>query len=182
MKTVDTPLPGVLIVESPVFVDERGFFTEVFHSAKFAKLGLPTDFVQDNHSRSARHTLRGLHYQLVEPQGKLVRVVAGSIFDVAVDIRRSSQWFGKSFGTVLSEGDGRQLWVPPGFAHGFLVLSASADVSYKCTALYHAESDRSLAWNDADLQIHWPDLQGGVPSLSNKDRAATLLADAELFA
>ena len=180
MKRIETPLPGVVIVEAPVYGDSRGFFTEVFHGEKFGELGLPTAWVQDNHSRSTRSTLRGLHYQLEQPQGKLVRAVTGSIFDVAVDVRRSSTTFGRWFGTRLDAGDGRQLWIPPGFAHGFLVLSESADVSYKCTTLYHASSDRGLLWNDAALGIEWP-LQGEQPLLSAKDAVAPLLSGAEVY-
>jgi dTDP-4-dehydrorhamnose 3,5-epimerase len=180
VRATETTLPGVLLVESPVHGDSRGFFTEVFHADKFAAIGLPTTWVQDNHSRSAGGILRGLHFQLEQPQGKLVRAVTGAIYDVAVDVRRSSPHFGKWVGVTLREGDGRQLWVPPGFAHGFYVLSASADVAYKCTTLYHPASDRSVAWNDPTIGIEWP-LEGATPSLSAKDAAAPLLASAELF-
>jgi dTDP-4-dehydrorhamnose 3,5-epimerase len=180
VRATETALPGVLLVESPVHGDSRGSFTEVFHAEKFAAIGLPTTWVQDNHSRSAGGILRGLHYQLEQPQGKLVRAVTGAIYDVAVDVRRSSPHFGKWVGVTLREGDGRQLWIPPGFAHGFFVLSQSADVAYKCTTLYHAGSDRSLAWNDPTIGIEWP-LEGATPSLSAKDAAAPLLANAELF-
>jgi dTDP-4-dehydrorhamnose 3,5-epimerase len=181
VKVTPTHLPEVLLVESPVHGDSRGFFTEVFHADKFTQLGLPTLWAQDNHSRSARGILRGLHYQLVNPQGKLVRAVTGEIFDVAVDIRRHSPSFGRWVGVTLSGGDGRQLWIPPGFAHGFLVLSETADVSYKCTTAYHPASDRSLRWNCSDLGIAWP-LNGTEPSLSPKDVAAPILSAAELFA
>ena len=180
MKVVETSLPDVLLVDSPVHGDSRGFFTEVFHADKFAALGLPTSWTQDNHSRSAKGILRGLHFQLEQPQGKLVRAVTGSIFDVAVDLRRSSPCFGQWVGVILNEGDGRQLWVPPGFAHGFLVLSESADVAYKCTTLYDAKSDRGIAWNDSAVGIDWP-LHGASPSLSAKDAVAPLLASAEVF-
>ncbi len=159
----------------------RGFFTEVFHEAKFAACGLPTIFVQDNSSHSVKPTLRGLHYQLHPPQGKLVRVVSGSIFDVAVDIRRSSPTFGQWVGTVLDAADGRQLWIPPGFAHGFLVLSARADVLYKCSTLYDHPGDRSLAWNDPSLHIDWPIDERGAVLLSPKDSSAPLLSGAELY-
>jgi len=181
MRIIQTAIPDVLIVESPVFGDERGFFNEVFHANKFSELGLPTVFLQDNHSRSAQHSLRGLHYQLYEPQGKLVRPVTGTIFDVAVDMRRSSPTFGRAVGETLRAGDGRQLWVPPGFAHGFLVLSESADVSYKCTTVYHPSSERSLAWNCASLAIHWPIPEGAQPKLSPKDAAAVSFGDAETY-
>jgi len=181
VKAVPTTLPGVLLVEAPVHGDSRGFFTEVFHAEKFAAIGLPTAWAQDNHSRSARGILRGLHYQLDQPQGKLVRTVTGSIFDVAVDIRRSSSHYGHWFGVTLQAGDGRQLYVPPGFAHGFLVLSDIADVSYKCTTLYHAAADRGIAWNDPAIGVEWP-LQGDTPLLSAKDAVAPLLANAEGYA
>ena len=173
MKVVETSLPDVLLVDSPVHGDSRGFFTEVFHADKFAALGLPTSWTQDNHSRSAKGILRGLHFQLEQPQGKLVRAVTGSIFDVAVDLRRSSPCFGQWVGVTLNEGDGRQLWVPPGFAHGFLVLSESADVAYKCTTLYNAKSDQGIAWNDSAVGIDWP-LHGASPLLSAKDAVAAL--------
>ncbi len=181
MKLVPTPLNDVFIVESPVFKDDRGFFVEVFHADKFATLGLPTDFVQDNHSRSIRNTLRGLHFQRENPQGKLVRAVTGSIFDVAVDLRRSSTTFGKWFGVTLVAGDGRQLYLPPGFAHGFLVLSDVADVSYKCTTVYHGASDSSLSWNDAAVAIAWPIPAGETPLLSPKDAVAPLLSALQTF-
>ena len=180
MKRTETPLPGVVVVESLVYGDSRGFFTEVFHEEKFGALGLPTVWSQDNHSRSARSILRGLHYQLEQPQGKLVRAVTGSIFDVVVDVRRSSATFGQWFGTTLSAGDGRQLWMPPGFAHGFLVLSESADVSYKCTTVHHASSDRGIAYNDPVIGINWP-LPNARPLLSAKDAVAPLLAHAEVY-
>ena len=182
MKCVATTLPDVFVIESPVFGDSRGFFTEVFHADKFAAIGLPTTFVQDNHSRSARHTLRGLHYQKLSPQGKLIRVVSGSIFDVAVDIRRSSPTFGKWCGMELREGDGRQLWIPVGFAHGFLVLSESADVTYKCTTLYDATDNHGIAWNDEQIDIAWPLPVGVAPILSAKDQDAPSLAHVDTFA
>ena len=180
MKARQTTLPGVMVIESPVHGDSRGFFTEVFHAEKFDALSMPTVWRQDNHSRSAKGTVRGLHYQLEHPQGKLVRAVTGSIFDVAVDLRRSSETFGRWYGTTLSAGDGCQLWVPPGFAHGFLVLSESADVSYKCTTLYHAASDRGIAWNDPAIGITWP-LRGEPPLLSGKDAVAPLLVASEVY-
>lgn len=181
MKVIPTTLNDVFIVESPVFKDDRGFFVEVFHAAKFETLGLPTEFVQDNHSRSIRSTLRGLHFQRQQPQGKLVRPVTGSIFDVAVDLRQSSTTFGKWFGVTLVAGDGKQLWIPAGFAHGFLVTSDVADVSYKCTTVYHGASDCSLKWNDAALGIEWPIPTGEAALLSPKDAAAPLLAAIQTF-
>ena len=181
MKIVETTLPGVLIIEPRVFGDARGFFLESWNAQSFANAGLAMDFVQDNHSRSARGVLRGLHYQLENPQGKLVRVTQGAVFDVAVDIRRSSPHFGQWTGVELSAVNHRMLWIPPGFAHGFMVMSETADFLYKCTTLYHQPSDRSLRWNDPAIGIAWPDV-GTEPLLSAKDEAAPLLADAELFA
>ncbi len=180
MRVFETSLPGVLRIESPVLQDARGFFTEVFHEAKFAALGLATSFVQDNHSHSVRHSLRGAHYQLHAPQGKLVRSVTGVVFDVAIDVRRGSSHFGKWVGVTLSAGDGQQLWIPPGFAHAFLVLSAYADVSYKCTTTYHPESEQCIAWNDPSVAIEWP-LHGASPLLSPRDAHAPRLADAAVF-
>jgi len=172
MKVERTDLADVVIVHSPVHADARGFFTEVFHEERFAELGLPTHFAQDSHSRSSKGVLRGLHFQLVNPQGKLVRAAAGTIFDVAVDLRRSSRDFGKWVGATLEAGDGRQLWIPPGFAHGFFVLSDSADVSYKCTTVYHPDSNRSIRWDDKDIGVRWPIDGIGSPILSPKDAAA----------
>lgn len=181
MNVVETELPGVLILEPKVFGDARGFFLESWNRQTMADNGLAMDFVQDNHSRSARGVLRGLHYQLENPQGKLVRVTQGAVFDVAVDIRRSSPHFGKWVGVELSSENHRMLWIPPGFAHGFMVLSETADFLYKCTTLYHPPSDRSLRWNDPEIGIAWPSA-AGAPLLSAKDEAAPLLADAEVFA
>jgi len=181
MQIVETALPGVLIIEPRVFGDARGFFIESWNRQSFADTGLDLDFVQDNHSRSARGVLRGLHYQLENPQGKLVRVTQGAVFDVAVDIRRSSPHFGQWVGVELSAENYRMLWIPPGFAHGFLVLSETADFLYKCTTLYHPPSDRGIRWDDPDIGIDWPDV-GAAPLLSGKDEAAPLLADAEIFA
>jgi dTDP-4-dehydrorhamnose 3,5-epimerase len=176
-----TSLPGVVVVRSPVYGDSRGFFTEVFHENRFAALGLPASFAQDNHSRSSRHVLRGLHFQLENPQGKLVRPVSGIIFDVAVDLRRSSRHFRQWVGLTLEAGDGRQLWVPPGFGHGFLVLSEFADVTYKCTTVYHAEANRCVRWNDADIGVRWPLDPGVEPVLSGADAAAPSLAESSCF-
>ena len=173
MIVEETGLPGVLIVRAPVHADPRGFFTEVFHAGRFAEIGLPTSFVQDNHSHSRRHVLRGLHFQLEQPQGKLVRLVTGAIFDVAVDLRRSSPDFGRWTGVTLEAGDGRQLWIPAGFAHGFLVLSDVADVTYKCTTVYHAPSNHAIRWNDPELGIRWPLADGGQPTRSPADATAS---------
>lgn len=173
MKIIGTSLPGVLIVEPRVFGDDRGFFLETYHADKFREAGLPDTFLQDNHSRSARNVLRGLHYQEPNPQGKLVRAVRGAIFDVAVDIRPDSAHFGKWFGVELNEENKRMLWVPEGFAHGFCVVSDSADVVYKCTRVYEPQHDHSLAWNDPEIAIDWPVRE---PLLSAKDAAAPGLA------
>ena len=181
MNIIETTLPGVLIIEPRVFGDARGFFLESWNRQNFADAGLDLDFVQDNHSRSARGVLRGLHYQLENPQGKLVRVTQGAVFDVAVDIRRSSPHFGKWVGVELSAKNHRMLWIPPGFAHGFLVLSETADFLYKCTTLYHPPSDRGIRWDDPDIGIAWPDV-GLAPLLSANDTVATQLAAAEVFA
>lgn len=181
MNIIATALPDVLIIEPKVIGDARGFFLESWNQATFAQAGLTMNFVQDNHSRSARGVLRGLHYQLENPQGKLVRVTQGAVFDVAVDIRRSSPHFGQWVGAELSAENHRMLWIPPGFAHGFLVLSESADFLYKCTTLYHPPSDRGIRWDDPQIGIIWPDV-GVTPQLSGKDAAAPLLTDAEIFA
>ncbi len=180
MNIVETTLPGVLIIEPKVFGDARGFFLESWNQGTFAQAGLTMDFVQDNHSRSARGVLRGLHYQLENPQGKLVRVTQGAVYDVAVDVRRSSLHFGQWVGVELSADNHRMLWIPPGFAHGFLVLSETADFLYKCTTLYHPPSDRGIRWDDPDIGIVWPDI-GMTPQLSGKDAVALHLAQAEVF-
>jgi dTDP-4-dehydrorhamnose 3,5-epimerase len=176
-----TELPGVLIVHSPVYGDSRGFFTEIFHADKFRALGLPDHFGQDNHSRSARHVLRGLHFQLKNAQGKLIRPAAGSIFDVAVDLRRSSSHFGKWVGVVLEAGDGRQVWIPPGFAHGFLVLSEWAEVIYKATTVWDPQSDCSIRWNDPDIGIRWPVPPGEMPTVSPKDAIAPAFSSSNWY-
>ena len=181
MQIVDTALSDVKILEPKVFGDDRGFFLESWNRRAFEALGLPGVFVQDNHSRSARGVLRGLHYQIRRPQGKLVRVTSGAVFDVAVDLRRDSPEFGRWTGTVLSAENRRQFWVPPGFAHGFLVLSDTADFQYKCTEYYAPEHERSLAWDDADVGIDWPLAAGEAPLLSAKDREATALAACEVY-
>ncbi len=181
MHVIATDLPEVMIIEPKVFGDARGFFLESFNAKAFAEAtGVDLPFVQDNHSRSAQGVLRGLHYQIKQAQGKLVRVVRGSVFDVAVDVRRSSPNFGRWVGVELSEDNNRQLWVPPGFAHGFLVLSASADFLYKTTDYYAPEHERSVLWNDPAIGIDWP--LPGEPLLSGKDKAGVLLKDAEVFA
>lgn len=180
MKVIPTAIADVLIIEPRVFGDERGFFYESFNQKAFnAATGLALDFVQDNHSRSARGVLRGLHYQIRQPQGKLVRVVRGAVFDVAVDIRKSSPTFGQWVGVELTEHNQRQLWVPPGLAHGFMVTSESADFLYKTTDYYAPEHERCLLWNDPAIGIEWP-LEGIEPQLSAKDRLGKFLADAEL--
>jgi dTDP-4-dehydrorhamnose 3,5-epimerase len=174
LRIIPTELPEVLIVEPTVHRDDRGFFLETWHAQKYADAGLPARFVQDNHSRSRRGTLRGLHAQLARPQGKLVRASLGEIFDVAVDIRRGSPRFGRSVGVVLSAERFRQLWVPEGFAHGFCVLSEDAEIQYKCTDFYDPSSELTIAWDDPALGIPWPSI--GTPLLSSKDRAARRLA------
>ena len=183
LNVIPTPLDGAFILEPKVFGDARGFFMESYNRRDFlAATGLDVDFVQDNHSRSRRGVLRGLHYQTKQPQGKLVRVVRGAVFDVVVDIRRSSPTFGRWAGVELSEDNQRQFWIPPGFAHGFLVLTESADFLYKATDWYAPEHERGIAWNDPAIGIDWPlDAVGGVPLLSDKDRAAPPLAQAEVF-
>ena len=180
MKIIETSIPEVLILEPKVFGDERGFFYESFNAAAFEEAtGLKRQFVQDNHSKSQRGVLRGLHYQIRQPQGKLVRVVAGEVFDVAVDLRKRSPSFGRWVGTLLSAQNQRQLWVPEGFAHGFLVLSESAEFLYKTTDYYAPEHERSLLWNDPQIGIQWP--FDGTPQLSKKDLEGKLLDQAELF-
>ena len=180
MTIIPTAIPDVLIIEPKVFGDARGFFYESFNQRAFDEaVGRPVAFVQDNHSRSAKGVLRGLHYQLQQPQGKLVRVVRGRVFDVAVDLRRSSPRFGCWAGVELSEDDHRQLWVPPGFAHGFLVLSESADFLYKTTDYYAPAHERCIAWNDPQIGIDWP--LDGAPLLSAKDAQGVSLAEAEAY-
>ncbi|MGE0558409.1 MAG: dTDP-4-dehydrorhamnose 3,5-epimerase [Burkholderiales bacterium] len=180
MNVIRTDIPDVLILEPKVFGDERGFFFESFNARAFAgATGLKHAFVQDNHSRSRRNVLRGMHYQIRQPQGKLVRVALGEVFDVAVDLRRGSPSFGQWVGTVLSAENKRMLWVPEGFAHGFLVLSESADFLYKTTDYYAPEHERSIAWNDPDIGIRWP--LTGDPVLAAKDIAGKRLHEAEVF-
>lgn len=184
MSAIATSIPDVILFEPEVFGDERGFFFESFNQRAFAKLigmqeGAPY-FVQDNHSKSAVRVLRGLHYQIHQPQGKLVRVIAGEVFDVAVDIRKSSATFGKWVGATLSADNKRQMWIPPGFAHGFVVTSATAECLYKTTDYWVHEHERCIRWNDPAIGIEWP--IDGPPVLSAKDNAGKLLAEAEVFA
>lgn len=180
MQIVQTAIPEVLIIEPQVFGDERGFFFESFNQQKFDSLtGLKATFVQDNHSKSAKNVLRGLHYQIQQPQGKLVRVVAGEVFDVAVDVRRSSPDFGKWVGVVLSAENKRQLWVPPGFAHGFLVLKEGTEFLYKTTDYYAPQHERCIRWDDPEIGIAWP--LDGTPVMSGKDQLGLSLNQAEVF-
>ena len=180
MRVIPCAIPEVLILEPKVYGDDRGFFLESYNQQILAELaGITQQFVQDNHSRSVKGVLRGLHYQIKEPQGKLVRVIAGEVFDVAVDIRRSSPTFGKWVGVRLSAESKRQLWIPVGFAHGFLVLSESADCLYKATNYWNAEHERCIIWDDPDLAIEWP--LSGQPILSEKDKKGVCLKEAEVF-
>jgi len=181
MEFEPTEIPEVVLIRPKVFGDDRGFFLESWEERKFAAAGLDVQFVQDNHSRSARNILRGLHYQIQQPQGKLVRVVTGAVFDVAVDIRRSSPTFGRWVGVTLSEANRHMLWVPPGFAHGFLVLSESADFLYRCTDFWAPAHERAIQWNDPDLKVEWPLPRDVTPILSTKDAAARRFRDAEYF-
>ena len=181
MKAIPLAIPDVVLIEPKVFGDERGFFFESFNQAKFEDaIGRQVNFVQDNHSRSAKNVLRGLHFQTQKPQGKLVRVLSGAVFDVAVDIRKSSPTFGQSVCIELRGSDHRQVWVPPGFAHGFLVLSDTADILYKVTDYYDPQSERCIAWNDRELAIRWP--VAALPLLSAKDQAGLAFYDSEFFA
>ena len=185
MQAIATAIPDVFILEPKLFGDERGFFMESFNSRVFQTLtGAQLEFVQDNHSRSRKGVLRGLHYQIEQAQGKLVRVVRGAAFDVAVDIRKSSPTFGQWVGVELSEDNHRQLWVPPGMAHGFVVLSETADFLYKATDFYAPQHERSIAWNDPDVGIDWPLAAHGIdePLLSDKDKAGVRLSEAEVYA
>jgi dTDP-4-dehydrorhamnose 3,5-epimerase len=179
MRVVPTAIPDVLVVEPRVFGDQRGFFFESWNRRALREAGLDVDFVQDNHSRSARGVLRGLHYQIRHPQGKLVRVVAGEVFDVAVDLRRGSPTFGRHVAITLSAENRKMLWVPPGFAHGFCVTSESADFLYKTTDYWHQEHERTLLWSDPALGIAWP--VDGAPLVAAKDAAGAPLATAELY-
>lgn len=180
MRFEKLKIPDVVLITPDVFGDERGFFMETWEQRKFAEAGIDAQFVQDNHSRSSRGTLRGIHYQLQQPQGKLVRVIRGTVYDVAVDLRRSSVTFGQYVGVELSDENKQMLWVPPGFGHGFLTLSETADFVYKCTDFYAPEFERCVAWNDPDIGIVWPSV--GKPTLSARDRKGAPLREAELYA
>lgn len=181
MKFTPTAIPDVILIEPRVFGDSRGFFMETYQAKLFAQAGIQADFVQDNHSGSQRGILRGLHYQIQQPQDKLVRVIAGEVYDVVVDIRRSSPTFGKWFGIILSAENKLQLWIPKGFAHGFYVTSEWAEFSYKVTDYYAPEWERTLKWDDPDLAIPWPLVDGQPPALSGKDARGTAFKEAELF-
>ncbi len=181
MKVIPTEIPDVLIIEPKVFGDERGFFYESYNKRVLAQHGIDKEFVQDNHSKSGKHVLRGLHYQIQQPQGKLVRVTSGEVFDVAVDIRRSSSTFGKWVGVYLSEENKRQLWIPEGFAHGFYVVSEAAEFIYKCTDFYAPEFERTIKWNDCGLDIHWPVTNGTDPVVSEKDACGCDFNKAEYY-
>ncbi len=180
MNVIETILPGVVILEPQVFGDERGWFMETYNTERFRAAGIVLEFVQDNHSSSRRGVLRGLHYQEPNPQGKLVRCTRGSLFDVAVDIRKGSPHFGRWFGVELSEENKRMLWVPPGFAHGFCVLSDEAHLVYKCTALYEPQNERAIRWNDPDIGVAWP-VDSVAPQLSARDAAAPMLSNATVL-
>ena len=180
MKIISTSISEVLLLEPQVFEDERGFFLESYNKKKFQEAGIEVDFVQDNHSKSCQGTLRGLHYQIRQPQAKLVRVVAGEVFDVAVDIRKNSPTFGQWVGDYLSAENKRMLWIPVGFAHGLYVTSAEAEVLYKASDFYAPQWERCIVWSDSAIRIEWP-LQTNLPILSVKDQAGKLLSEAELF-
>jgi dTDP-4-dehydrorhamnose 3,5-epimerase len=180
MRTLATELDGPLLIEPEVHGDDRGFFLESWNERRFAEAGIEARFVQDNHSRSARGVLRGIHYQLARPQGKLVRVTSGAVFDVALDLRRSSPQFGKWTGVELTAANKRMLWIPPGFGHGFLALEDGTDFLYKCTDFYSPSDERGIAWNDPAIGIDWP-LADIAPIVSERDSAAPTLADAEVY-
>ena len=182
MKFSATNIPGVIVIDPTVFEDSRGFFMETWQEQKYADAGIDAAFVQDNHSHSAYGALRGLHYQVSQAQGKLVRVIYGEAFDVAVDIRKSSPTYGQWIGEVLSAVNRKLLWIPPGFAHGFLVLSESVDFEYRLTDFYAPEHERTIRWDDPDLAIKWPLADGQKPLLSEKDQAGAFLSDAEVYA
>lgn len=177
MKVISTSIPDVKLIKPKLFGDERGFFMEVWNEKTFKEAGINTNFVQDNHSRSVQHTLRGLHYQIKQPQGKLVRVLRGEVFDVAVDLRKNSPTFGQWVGEILSESNQYQLWIPPGFAHGFYVKSEIADFQYKCTDFYAPEYEKCIIWNDPVLKIDWGIKEGVLPILSAKDSSGCFFSD-----
>jgi dTDP-4-dehydrorhamnose 3,5-epimerase len=181
VEFVPTSLPEVLLVKPRVFGDARGSFFETYHRRKFAEAGITLGFVQDNHSRSTLHTLRGLHFQIEQPQGKLVRVTRGQVFDVVVDMRRSSPRFGLWVGAVLDDTNQHMLWVPPGFAHGYLALSENVDFIYKCTDFYAPEHERAVRWDDPDICVEWPLPPGAAPTISGKDAVAPLFREAETY-
>jgi dTDP-4-dehydrorhamnose 3,5-epimerase len=181
MQFIQTQITDVILIEPEVFEDDRGFFMETYQKEKFQTAGISYSFVQDNHSRSIKGTLRGLHYQITHGQGKLVRVILGEVYDVAVDLRQSSPNFGKWVGCILSAQSKKQIWLPPGFAHGFYVLSDWAEVLYKATDFYNPEAERSVLWNDPSINIEWPIIQGTQPILSKKDASAKTLDEAELY-
>lgn len=181
MQVKQTSISDVKIITPDVFGDERGFFMETWHQQRFQDAGINVSFVQDNHSKSTQGILRGLHYQIQQAQGKLVRVTYGEVFDVAVDIRKDSATFGQWVGEVLSAENKKMLWVPAGFAHGFYVISAEAEFAYKCTDYYAPEFERSIKWDDPELGINWPLVNGQMPQLSKKDSEACLFKDAEYF-
>ena len=182
MKFVETSMPGVIRIEPTVHGDERGYFMETWQAQRFSEAGIGDEFVQDNFSQSSIGTLRGLHYQIEKAQGKLVRVVRGEVFDVAVDLRKSSPQYGQWVGDVLSAENKHQLWVPPGFGHGFLVLSETAEFEYKCTNYYAPDYERAIRWDDPDIGIDWPLVDGEQPMLSSKDSGAPSFKDAETYA
>ena len=182
MKFKETSIPGILIIEPNVFSDERGFFFETFQAQRFAEEGIENDFVQDNHSGSSQGTLRGMHYQIQQAQGKVVRVISGKVFDVVVDVRKTKPTFGKWEGFYLSAENKLQIWISPGFAHGFYVLSEWAEVVYKTTAYYAPQHERTLLWNDPKVGIEWPIIENQPPTLSKKDQQGKLLYDAETYA
>lgn len=181
MQFTNMELPGVVLIEPKIFEDERGFFFESYHKRLFAEQAISLEFVQDNHSRSRQGALRGLHYQIRQPQGKLVRVILGEIYDVAVDLRKSSPTFGQWMGIYLSAENKKQLYIPPGFAHGFYVISEWAEMLYKATDYYAPQWERTLLWNDAQINISWPLLEDKQPLLSSKDAVGTLLGQAEVY-
>jgi dTDP-4-dehydrorhamnose 3,5-epimerase len=181
MKLIPTKIPEILIIEPQIFGDERGFFMETYRARRFQEAGLPTNFVQDNHSASRQGTLRGLHYQIRQAQGKLLRVIVGEIYDVAIDLRRQSATFGQWVGATLSAQNRRQIWIPPGFAHGFYVLSEQAELVYKTTNYYAPQWERTLLWNDPEIGIQWPLLNDVPLVLSDKDAQGRPLREAEVY-
>lgn len=181
MKFIPSEIPEVILIEPQVFTDERGFFMETYQSERFAQAGISAVFVQDNHSGSRQGTLRGLHYQIRQAQGKLVRVIAGEVFDVAVDLRRSSPYFGKWVGAYISTENKHQIWIPPGFAHGYYVLSEQAEIVYKASDIYAPQWERTLLWNDPAIGIQWPLIPGTSPVISAKDATGLPLASAEVY-